>query len=96
MPWSPGSYSTNGIGRGITAERGAGERGACAERAGTPRDSASPQLRASPPWCTSSRITRVRAAIGQPLVDGMPSRPPARTSPRPRGICRAGPSVAVR
>ena len=59
MPCSSGWYSTNGIGavslrNGVPVSESRLVGGPNASRR------ASPQLSASPPWCTSSRITRVR------------------------------------
>ncbi len=67
MPCSSGWYSTNGIGA-VSLRNGVPD--SSSRRVARPyaSRSASPQLSASPPWCTSSRITSVRASSRDPLV----------------------------
>ena len=69
MPCSSGWYSTNGIGA-VSLRNGVPD--SSSRRVARPYASrrASPQLSASPPWCTSSRITSVRASSTSALVHG--------------------------
>ena len=61
MPWSSGAYRTNGM--GAVSDR-KGVPVSDSRRVAPPKASRmpSPQLSASPPWWTSSRMTRVRPA----------------------------------